>query len=52
MCERGISPFLAPTAGWIALILNTASCHIFGKFRLAGYHAFETFLNAGCSFSY
>ena len=50
--EKGISPFPASAAGWIVLILNTTSCHIFGKFRLAGYHDFEKFLSVGCSFYY
>ena len=49
--EREISLFPAPAAGWLVLILNTASCHIFGKFHLAGCHAFGKFLSAGCSFS-
>ena len=52
MSERGISPVTAPAAGWIVLILNTAGCHIFGKFQLAGCHAFEKFLSVDCSFSY
>ena len=52
MSERGISPFLAPAADWIVLRLNTAGCHIFGKFRLISCHAFEKFLSVGCSFSY
>ena len=51
MSEKGISPFPAPSTGWTALILNTADCHIFGKFQLAGCHAFEKFLSAGCSFT-
>ena len=52
MSERGISPFPAPAAGWTTLILNTVGYRIFGKFQLVGYHAFEKFLSAGCSFSY
>ena len=52
MSEKGISPFPAHVAGWIVLRLNTADCHIFGKFQLAGYHDFEKFLSLGCSFSY
>ena len=52
MFDRGISPFSAPDASWIVLRLNTASCHIFGKFQLAGCHAFEKFFSIGCSFSY
>ena len=50
--ERGIFPCPTPATGWIALILNAASCHIFGKFQLAGCHAFEKFLSVGCTFSY
>ena len=50
--ERGISLFPAPSTSWTTLILNTTDCHIFGKFQLTGYHAFEKFLSAGCSFSY
>ena len=52
MSERGISPFPALAAGWIVLRLNTAGCHIFWKFHLAGFHAFEKILSVGCSFSY
>ena len=52
MSERGISPIPAPAAGWIVLRLNTAGCHIFGKFQLAGCHAFEKFFSVGFSFSY
>ena len=50
--EMGIFPFPAFAVGWIVLRLNTACCHIFGKFQLAGCHAFEKFLSVGCSFSY
>ena len=52
MFEMGISPFHVPATGWIDWILNTAGCHIFGKFRLTGCHAFEKFMSVGCSFSY
>ena len=30
--DREISIFPAPVVGWLVLILNTAGCHIFGKF--------------------
>ena len=40
MCERGISLFPAPVAGWLTLRLSTAGCHIFGKSQTVGYHIF------------
>ena len=50
MFEREISLFPALVVGWLVLTLNNACCHIFGKFQLAGYHAFGKFLSVGCSF--
>ena len=38
--EKEISLFLTPTADLLALKLNTAGCHIFGKSQTVGYLSF------------
>ena len=38
--EKEISLFLTPAAGLLALKLNTAGCHIFGRSQTIGYLSF------------